>query len=269
MILQLVYYSSISLLSLKTLFSSPTLICMAMNLSGISTTAPEEIEARKRQAAKKRLKILASIVILSGLARVIIKDPKPPATPDYTQDSIRVIPGMLQSIPLSEQAKLDPRLLARMQEADDKARLAKLDQSSKGSYKPAEIPAELSAEVEAYQQQLFVYEKRRQQRRQEITKIEHKEQLGRPVLVKFTSGGYLKVERATRQVKDVRVRYDKTLVADLPKNLILAIHENAAEWEEPVPKGYKKLAPADGITVILSEKSAQRIVLRKRNTNEI
>jgi hypothetical protein len=234
-----------------------------------SGETPEEAEQRKREVAKRRFKILSTLAVLSIIARFIIKDPPPPKNYQRNFDKMRFVPGMLDNIPVSEQAKMDPRIIAKMMEADELARKGPVDPAlAQGPYKAMEPPMPMNEEKEIQRQQFFAYTKKHKKVIDEREKFALAEALAKPALVRFKSGGYIKATSFTDDSRRVRIQFDRTLVANLPKNLILATDGNSPYWEKPIPKGFKKLKPAEGITIIIGEQAARRISIRKKVFDE-
>src|SRR5690349_9386264 len=116
---------------------------MAMNVTLI-TESPEEREIRIRKTTLRRIRALAATFGVAILARIFVKNPPPPKTPDYGKDAVRFIPGMLDAIPASERARMDPKLLAKMQQMDNDFRHGRIQTTEAPAgpvaYKAVESP---------------------------------------------------------------------------------------------------------------------------------
>jgi hypothetical protein len=244
---------------------------MAINLEAFQETTEERF-IRIRQKTRRRIQILFLVCIALGVARIFIKNPPPPPKADYSKDQIRIVPGMLDQIPASERSKLDSKLIAKMVIADENAKNKSKEKATeymyaKGSYQAAQPPLEIDQEAENFKQ--FVYSSAV---RKKIDRIAHQEKdidLTKTTLVQFKAGRFLKVEKAKKAGEDVIIRMDRTILAKLPKSLVMATLENASNWEEPIPRGFVRLKPAKGITVTLSQESAKRISVKKQSFDEI
>lgn len=234
--------------------------------------SPEERELRRRNATRRRIMVLGSTLGLAVLARVLIKDPQPPAPPDYSQDEIRYIPGMLDSLPPSERDRLDPKIIARMIQTDENARRGQLPSTetmlAQGEYQPAEPKFETDIEAEKYKDKVFAYAKRRRIE-MEIEKAQMAQDLTKTMLVRFHGGGYVKAEKIGQRGHSTDIRIDKTISAQIPNQMILSVSANALTWKEPVPSGFVRLKPAKGITITVHKEIANRISVRENPIDEI
>lgn len=243
----------------------------------VSTTeTPEEAEARRRASTAFRIKVLVGISVLVIAARVFIKDPERKAPIDYTKAPVKIVPGMLDTLPASARANIEPQLLAKMVLADEMARRGEFGkppaetEAAKVEYRPAEAPTERDVEAEAYKEQIFAYARKRRIDTLRRDRIEQQSRDTRKsTLVRFASGGFVHAEAAERRRRDTYIRIDKNLEADLPNSLVSSVRNDALGWNEPVPAGKVKLRPARGITVILFRDTARRVTVEKTSIDEI
>jgi hypothetical protein len=227
----------------------------------------EEMEQNKRAATRKRIKILALVGVVCVIARLVIKNPPPPKPRDLTDVQVQYTPGLLESMPLSVKKKMDPIILAKLELAQKEYERGQITVPDRARYRPAEMPMQNKEDVEAYHQQVFIYEKRRQSI--EVKKEQKMRDISKATLVQFSSGGYIKVERANQSQKGVHIEYDRSVLASLPKRMVSSINENALDWEAPVKNGFVRLKPARGITVTVAKNTAKRITINKLFQDEI
>ena len=226
------------------------------------TESPEERETRKNIQTKKRIVFLTGLVIVSLAAKVVFKNPPPPKTPDHSDRPFRAIPGILKNLPESERKKLTPQQIAMLEEADrtggrpDK----KKEMLAQKPYTPAEPARDLSQinvkEFKAYE---YASKKVTPVERQKPETIDR----SKDTLILFARGGHLKVEQAERINGAVRIAFDKTIHASVPRFLVRSVQSNASGWVEPVPRGKSLLKPAQGITIIVAARIAKRITVQK------
>lgn len=229
----------------------------------------EEREAQKRAATRKRTIRLIVICVVIGIVRLVVKDPPPPKRAEHARVPGVARPGMLDRIPLAEQAKMDPKILAQLREADTKARtpgLKSAEEIVRGPYVPTEAPPEDVREKQLDQEYAYQYV-----RRQKI--VEEKKQVEsvdvtKPTLVRFKHGRFVKARRARDVSPYMAIELDRTIVASLPKKIILSVTDDALTWKEPVEKGKVRLKPAKGITITVNKNIAQRITVLKSYRNE-
>jgi hypothetical protein len=238
---------------------------------------PEQAEARRRAATARRIKVLIGLSVLVLGARFIVRDPKKRAPVDYTKmQTLKIVPGMLDTLPAATRAQLDPQIVAKMVLADEMARRGEYGKPAEDTktaavpYKPMDAPAEADLEAETYKEQIFAYARRRriiteQQRRIEQQALD----LSNSTLVQFRSGGYLLAETAQKGSADTYIRMSKAVRAEIPNRWVSSIQNDARGWEEPVPAGQVRLTPAKGITVILHRDTASRITIEKTKFDEI
>jgi hypothetical protein len=231
-------------------------------------TTPEDREIAKRAATRRRTMVLGVITLIAIVIRVAVKNPPPPKSPDHAGEPFRALPGMLQNIPESERAKLSPDLLAKMQEADLKARtgrdapataLAHVPATSE--YRPAAAPVDIRTEEQKLTDTKFKYASRR--KTVELQEPISQEDFGKDKLVVFSRGGYIRVESAERAQGFVDIRLDRTSHALVPQKIVRSISTISLPWTEPVPAGQVKLKPARGITITIDRASAKRISITK------
>ncbi|MBV9080564.1 MAG: hypothetical protein JO102_05535 [Elusimicrobia bacterium] len=245
---------------------------MAKLLAPIRETA-QEVERRKREASVRRTKVLSVVAVVAIGARLLIKNPPPQKIADVSRARIKIIPGMLDAMPPSERAKLDPRLVAQMMAVDEAARtqtaVASAPAKPSEPYHPAGAPSLKEHEDDVVMQRMYAYEIRHQidEKRKEMddTQVDTR----KSTLVLFTSGGYVKTEKAAADDDGVEIRLDKTIQAEVPSGMVSAIQKDALNWEEPVPDDQVRLRPAKGITVILNRETAGQITIDKPPAHEI
>jgi hypothetical protein len=240
-----------------------------------TSETPEEAEARRRAATAKRIKILAACSALAVVARIFISDPKRTPPPDYTKMNIKIVPGMLDSMPASARAKLDPQLVAKMVLVDEQARRGEYgkpvaEQAPSGPYKPADAPTIVDVEAETFKEQVFAYaRKRRIDAERQAREESQARDIRKATLVQFASGGYVRAEAAEKRPTGTAIRIDKNMEANVPSRWVASIQTDALDWQEPVPAGQVRLRPAKGITVILHRDTASRVTVEKNRFDEI
>lgn len=235
----------------------------------------EEKQARIRRESAQRIRILSVIAVIAIGARIAIKDPVKPPPPVHNVP-IKIMPGMLAALPPSERAKLDPQLIARLMLADEQAKqkknemLAALHSAGKnaGPYKPApRIDTPIEAE-ESTKEHLYAYSKRQKVADEVKEKLKQDETRKAATLVRFSNGGNLRVDLASRDKDGVTVRM-AGVAARFPDRMVASVMQNAGAWEEPVPADKIKFKPARGITVILDRDTARRVTVKKQVFDEI
>ena len=248
---------------------------MARTLISTSET-PEEAEARRRATTAFRIKVLIGVSVVVLGARFLIKDPERKGPVDYSKVQVKIVPGMLDTMPASTRAQLDPKLVAKMVLVDEMARRgeygkpdAKKESSTAGTYRPMDAPTEADVEAEAYKEQVFAYARRRRIEAERQARVEVGRDIRRTVLVRFASGGFVHAERAEKRASETFIRLDRTIEADLPNVLVASVKSDSLDWNEPVPAGQVKLTPARGITVILNRDTASRVTIEKSPIDEI
>lgn len=231
---------------------------------------PEEREIRIRTQTKKRIAILASVCIVCVLARILIPKPPPPKAPDHTDKPFKALPGLLEKIPEATKAKMDPKIIAQLKKADEEAAKIKQgnipDAIANKPYIPPELPAENLEDKEKMKEIIYQYAKR--QRIREITQEAEAASSSKTMLVLFKRGGHVKAEKANTTPSYVSIEIDRNMAVQVPTNLVKSVTANAATWEEPVPRGEKRLKPAKGITIQVSAATAKRITVKKRIIDE-
>jgi|GEM_PF-4072372 len=230
----------------------------------------EEQEQRKRDAIKNRLRLLFFILGIAVMARLLVNDPTPYREPDHSKEPIRYLPGMLEAMPEVDRQKLTAAQIAKLKEADQKYLLGKSEKEDAwvyGKYAPAEPPPENQADLEAFKEQVYAYALKKQ--RMDIVKEETVVDPTKKMLVQFQKGGYVKVEDATRLNGHVSIHLNNSVRMEVPKYLVRQITDHAQDWLEPVPKGFVKLEPANGITIIVANRTAQKIEMRKKKHYEL
>ncbi len=237
---------------------------MASHFTSTAET-PEEREIRKRKQTVKRIRIMMTIFGMAIVARVFIKNPPPPRTPDYSKYKVRYVPGMLDAIPAAERSKMDPKILARIQQADDDARykrtnLPPMTALAKGPYKASETPLASQTQQEVERQFAYSYEKRRHEK---IHQLEEQElrSTTKTTVVEFAGGGYVHVEKAARDKRVCEIKFDRSISASVPSTMVKNVRTDAADWSPPLSKGEVSLKPARGITIILQRQLATRITI--------
>jgi hypothetical protein len=227
---------------------------------------PEQREIRRRQQTKRRIRAMTVIFGLSIATRVFIKNPPPPKTPDYSKYKVRYVPGMLDAIPAAERAKMDPKVLARIQQADDEARNKRAGTptpvyaAAKGPYKATEVPIASQTQEEKELQFEYVYAKQRQAKAQQLERQEIHDTT-KSTVVEFAGGGYIFAERAARDGRVCKIKLDRNTIAAVPSTLVKSLRTDAAGWTPPLAKGEVMLKPARGITIVLQRQVANRITI--------
>lgn len=222
----------------------------------------EEQQAQQRAQARARARNLVITLSVLLVARLLIKNPKPPKTPDHSNAPIEIVPGMLDTIPLSALSKMDPRLIEKMKKVDYEAKHPKVPA---GFYIPADEV--VSNEAAAVVRQEFVIHENRQRRIKKEREEMEKPDPSKTVVVLFKSGGHIKTQKSDIAGDTLDIRLDKTMRAQLPAKLVNAIQENALNWQEPVPNGDVRIKPAKGITITLGKEIAKRISLPTHTTD--
>ena len=235
---------------------------------------PEEAETRRRAATSQRVKIFAVLVAGCVCARLLISDPQRKAPIDYAkQRNIKIVPGMLDTMPAASRTALDPQVVSKMVMADEQARRGEYGKPEVkeeiGHYQPADAPAAKDLEAEAYKEQLFSYARRRKVDLELQARAEKSRDISKSTLVRFSSGGYILAEAAQQHPDKTYIRLDQTIEADLPSHWVSSIRKDALDWQEPVPAGQVRLQPARGITVILHRDAASRVTVQKKTFDEI
>lgn len=236
---------------------------------------PEEAEARRRAATARRIKILVFLSVGVVVARTFISDPKRKAPIDYTKSrQIKIVPGMLDTMPAASRAALDPQVVSKMVLADEMARrgVTTLDSAPPlptGTYKVADAPLEKDLEADLYKEQVFAYARKRRIETERQRRDEQPVDLGNSTLVQFRSGGYVLAEAAQQRPDETYIRMSKTVEADFPSHWVSSIRKNVQGWQEPVPPGQVRLKPAKGITVIMHRDTAARVTVVKTKVDEI
>jgi hypothetical protein len=228
----------------------------------------EERDNRKQAATRKRVVILLVACGVVIVARFFIKDPPPPKPPDHANKPFKAMPGMLKNIPLTEQAKMNPEMLAKLREADLNALNKKpVGTALAQAYKPMEPALENLKDKEMAEEFRYQYAKRRkisEQKHQEAEALD----LTKVMLVRLANGRYLKAERANTTTASVSIQMNRAIVANLPKKMVTSVSEDALSWVEPVPKGQVRLKPAKGITITVNENTSKRITVFKTTVDE-
>ncbi len=208
-------------------------------------------------------------------ARLLIKDPEPPKAADHSHKPFRALPGVLDNIPVAEQSKISPEILAQLKEANRRVVVKKatsLDKFFKdGSYVPADVPTDNVKDQAVAQEFQYQYV-----RRQKI--IDHQKELERAqalaadpnkkVLVLFKSGRHIKARNTYNNPPFLAIQVDTTMTAGVNRQHIQSVTDNAATWQEPVPAGKTRLKPAKGITITVDKKVAERITISDPIRNE-
>jgi len=232
--------------------------------------SPEDREQNRRSALKKRIFILGTTLLLAVTARLIIKDPPPPKAPDRANDVVRYFPGMLDALPERERVKLDPKVLAKMLEADENAKKGLLSQAAtpfaKGSYTPTAPLSESEIEAAQYKQNLaYLLQKKRRGKELDAVPVD----VSKVMLVHFIQGGYIRAENAQSKNKEVEIRVNRSLLVNLPAHLVRSINPDGLNWEEPIPKGFVRLRPAKGISITVRKEIGDQISTPNEDTDEI
>jgi hypothetical protein len=233
--------------------------------SQYGSETPEQREIRRRKNTVRRVRVMVAIFAVAVLARVFIKNPPPPKTPDYSHYKVRYVPGMLEAIPAAQRSQMDPKLLAMMVRADEEARHGLAAQQTAGSfvkktYEAAEAPLASESRVEAEKQFVYAYTKRRQEKIHEMEQEERRETT-KTTVVQFTGGGYLHVEQASESGRVYEIKFDRTMLATVPSHMVQRVRPNAVDWSPPLGRNEVELKPARGITIVLQRQLAARIPL--------
>jgi hypothetical protein len=231
----------------------------------------EQIEARKRRETAQRVKTLSIVAAVALVARLAIKDPPKPPPPDHSNVPIKILPGMLEALPASERAKLDPSIVAKMMEADAKARIEKEAktnaQQSEVAYRPLPVSDDANRLREEKLQELYSYAKRQRSEDLERQRLKEEQESIYKMVVQFRDGGYLKVLDAREEMAGITVRIPGIAIT-VPREMVVSVVA-VADWKEPVPTGKVRLQPARGITIVIDKGAAQRISLPKPGYHEI
>jgi hypothetical protein len=238
-----------------------------MSIGGQTFETPEEREIRVRRNTAKRVRFIVAILGVSIVARIFVKNPPPPQAVQYSASEVRFVPGMLDAIPASERNKMDPRMLARMQQLDDEARRGAKPSPPASAvaetpYKASETPLASEAEAEKTRQFAYSYAKKRQEVLMAMEEIQVRN-TSKTTLVQFTRGGYLHVEQAIKTPRNCEIRFDRTLVANLPSKMVQDVTADAAAWTPPLSSREVELKPARGITIILERQLARHVTVAR------
>lgn len=249
---------------------------LALNFSimatGLLITSDEEKARQKKLQAKKRLRLM--FVILGGLIvlRLIIKDPPKYVKPTIANVPKSMGPGVLESMPEADRAKLSEAELKKYREAEINYLIAKEEHETpewqKTPYAPQETPTENKADIEAYKQELYYYAKKQKQ----IEEIHHQMKLDaeimKPLLVYFSRGGILPADKVDKAQNVVHIQVEKGLYASFRPHMVKSVKENYRGWKEPQPKGYIEVKPTRGITFISPRSMAHRITIKRELFDE-
>lgn len=231
-----------------------------------------EKELRLRRESAQRLRVLVVVVVLSVVARLIISDPVKPPPPDHSGVPIKILPGMLAALPVSERAKLDPQLIARMMAADEEIRLKKPSavQAPKVelAYKAADKPDSDDPLGEREKHRKYNLAMRQKAVDLAHAKMEQEKNAPMKTLVRFTNGGALRVEDAHKAKDSLTIRL-VGIAATFPAAMVRSTSTNPADFTEPVPAGMVRIQPAHGITVTIAEGTAKRISISKSTYDQI
>lgn len=211
---------------------------------------------QKRRATIKRILILSFMALAIIVVRVKIKNPPPPPKPNHANVPIKILPGMLARMPASERAKLSPEMLVKFQQADQNALEKKREQPAEAIVNKDVVPP--PTEIATVHDAVQTVSHRRIKRPKVF---EPEVDSAKTALVLFNSGRHIKAYNASRKGMGVEIRLDRTITAQIPRNLVMSISNNALSWKEPVPKGYRELKPAKGITIQVLSKTAERITV--------
>jgi hypothetical protein len=231
-----------------------------------TSETPEEREIRRRRSTARRIRTMVVIFGVAVTARIFIKNPPPPKTPDYSKYKVRYVPGMLDAIPASERSRMDPKILAQIQQTDVDARNGRLAQTApvnafaKQPYKAAETPLPNISQEEKDRQFAYVYEKRREERMHQLEEQEIHDTT-KSTVVEFLGGGYLRVEKAAEGNRICEIKVDRKTIAAVPARLVKNVRPDAAEWTPPLSKNQVQLKPARGITIVIGRNIASRITM--------
>jgi len=231
----------------------------------LTDTAAEKQEIKKQQrAVKKRLIRLGVIVIICIGVRIYKKDPPKFVAPDHSNKQTVYLPGILETMPEAEKANLPAAELAKYQEAD---RLVQEDTTLGTGWEPIEYvreeaPSEISPELEAYRDRLFKYAKKR--RKTEILREQMliEEKFVKKELILFKRSGYITAGSTFRKKKELHIRINNSMRMVYPLHLVRTVFSDSREWEEPIPKGFVKVKPAKGVTMVVKKRTATRLSKR-------
>jgi hypothetical protein len=242
--------------------------------SSFTTETPEQQEARRRRAVDRRMRVLAAVAVVVIASRFFVSDPKRKAPIDYTRvPNMKVVPGMLDTMPAASRANLDQRLVAKVIIADEQVRRGEYGKEQKpvqiAQYKPADPPTKIDLEAATLQEFTYSYARRRQidldrQRRQEEAP-----DLTKDTLVQFASGGHVLAEKANRSSRGTMIRLNRTIEANVPNRWVSNIKPDSVGWTEPVPAGKVRIKPAKGITIVIDRGMAGEITTHERKFDEI
>jgi len=233
----------------------------------------EEKQQRKQRESRQRIRALVAVCVVSVIARLVIKDPAKQVAELHPEAQVKILPGMLASLPASERARLDPKVVAQLMLADEQAKEKKIapakpEQFAGGAYKPAQAPEDTDTLGERAKQMQYAYAKRQRSIDEEKAKMETKIEAVNKTLIQFSNGRSLRVLRAQRDANDTTIRM-AGLSATLPNRLIRSVTDNAEAWQEPVPAGKVVIKPARGITIVVDKETARRITVKKAGYDEI
>jgi hypothetical protein len=138
--------------------------------------SPEEREIKRRQSTFKRVKFMGAILLISVIAKIFIKPPPPPKTPDRSKQTIRYVPGMLDQLPPSALEKMDPKILAQIRAEEMRQKNGGFESNetaSNNNYQPSQVPLDNMMELEAHKQREFSYIKKMQLKQKVIKEEKH------------------------------------------------------------------------------------------------
>jgi hypothetical protein len=234
---------------------------------------PEERDLRRRANTFRRVKILSVVCLLTIVARIFIKPPPPRKSPLHNDKPFRAIPGVLNNLSERDKAKLDPVLIAKLKEADEKA-ITEFTQSKEAlakkqeTYKAIQTAMVNVEDQQATKEQLFMFEQRRQKQLEARQERMEPVDTSKKMLVHFRRGGTVKAEQASYETDKVRIVVNRSLQARVPKSMVNTISENAVTWKEPIPTGYQEIKPAPGITMVVEKSIVKRITFQKPKIRE-
>ncbi|OVE78331.1 hypothetical protein BVX98_00565 [bacterium F11] len=233
-----------------------------------TNTIAEDREIQKQSALKKRVGIWATLLVAFILIRVVVKNPPAYKTPDHGNVPVKYVPGMLDAMPEEDRAKLTPSMIAKYREADQKA-LTEMASSGieekwvETKYIPQEAPSEIRPELEAYKETLFQYAKKRRKIEAFQEKLRAEQAITKKMLVHFKPSGYVQAEEASFKPSHILIKVDESMLVRYPKRMVRSIKESPSNWVEPVPKGFVRLKPARGITMVVTKRTAKRIKTKR------
>lgn len=230
--------------------------------------SPEEREQKRVLARRKRVQYLSIACVVVIGARLLIKDPPRYKEPDHRNAPVVYLPGMLDAMPAADRARLNPKTVAKLKEVDRQARAKLLgieENVTVTPYTPTEPPPLIQEDVEAYKEELYRFSMKRKtiEEKQDEMRIDRSKNM----LVQFKSGGYLKAENISRENKNFEIKYDSKIYVVYPSSLVKSFSDNALTWEEPIPRGYVKIKPARGITIVLDAIKAKQITTKGKQAN--